>query len=298
MTDDATAPGGAPSNSPPIGTPPGGTLTVGTWTVARLGYGAMRLCGPGVWGEPADPSVAPRVLRRALELGVSLIDTADAYGPEVNERQIADALHPYPPGLLIATKGGLTRPGPGRWVPDGRPERLLTTCEASLRRLRLERIGLYQLHAPDPRIPFEDSLGALIRLREQGKVQHIGLSNVSVAQLRRAREMVEIVSVQNRYNLFDRDSDDVLAECERAGIAFLPWRPILGGQATSEARVGAAAQVARRHGCTPLQLAIAWLLARSTVMLPIPGTASLSHLEENMAAARIRLSADDMRALA
>jgi pyridoxine 4-dehydrogenase len=276
---------------------PGGTITVGQWTVARLGFGAMRLCGPGVWGEPADPSVAPRVLHRALEMGVGLIDTADAYGPEVNERQIACALHPYPPGLLIATKGGLTRPGPGHWVPDCRPERLVTTCEDSLRRLKLDSIGLYQLHSPDPRVPFEDTLGALIRLREQGKVQHIGLSNVSVRQLRLAGEMVEIASVQNRYNMFDRHSDDVLGECERAGIAFLPWRPVLGGEPPSGPKAEALARLAREKGATVMQVAIAWLLARSPVMLPIPGTASLAHLEENMGAARIRLGEEDMRAL-
>lgn len=280
---------------------PGGAISLGRWTVARIGFGAMRLCGPGIWGEPADASTAPAVLRRALDLGVSLIDTSNAYGPEVNEKQIAEALYPYPPDLLIATKGGLTRPGPGRWVPDGRPEQLMAACEGSLRRLRLESIGLYQLHSPDPRVPFEESLGALIRLREQGKVQHIGLSNVSVAQLRRARAEVEIVSVQNRYNLFGRDSEDVLAECERIGIAFLPWRPVLGGQAFSGLASGsqsdALARLSRQYGATPTQLAIAWLLARSPMMLPIPGTASVAHLEENMAVAGIRLSAEDMRAL-
>lgn len=275
---------------------PGGTISIGGWTVARLAFGAMRLCGPGIWGAPDDATAAPAVLRRALDLGVSLIDTANAYGPEVNENQIAAALHPYPPGLLIATKGGLIRPGPNRWEPDGRPEQLVAACEASLRRLRLESIGLYQLHSPDPRVPFEDSLGALIRLREQGKVQHIGLSNVTAAQLRRARAAVEIVSVQNRYNLFDRQSDDVLAECERAGIAFLPWRP-LGGERPSGVRATVLARLGRQYGATTQQLAIAWLLARSPVMVPIPGTASVAHLEQNMAAAGVRLTPEDMHGL-
>lgn len=277
---------------------PGGAIRIGgALTVARLGFGAMRICGPGVWGAPPDPEPGRRLLRRAVELGVSLIDTADAYGPEVNERQIADALYPYPQGLVIATKGGIVRPGPGRWDPDGRPEHLRRACESSLRRLRLERIDLYQLHCPDPRVPFAESIGALAQLQAEGKVRHIGLSNVSVAQLRRAQQQVAVASVQNRYNVLDRSSDDVLAECERSGIAFLPWRPVAAGS------LGGAGQrtlqrVARRRGATEMQVAIAWLLARSPVMLPIPGTASLAHLEENMAAAHLPLSPEELRELA
>ena len=272
----------------------GGTVIIGgDMPVHRLGFGAMRLCGPGVWGEPADPAQAKGVLKRVLELGITLIDTADAYGPEVNERLIAETLHPYPEEIVIATKGGLTRPRPESWDRNGRPEHLRAACEASLRRLRLQRIDLYQLHAPDPRVPLEDSVGTLADLQTAGKIRHIGLSNVSVDELRRARRIARIVSVQNRYNLSDRSSEGVLAECEQEGIVFLPWRPLeAGGHGT-----GALATVARRHGATPVQVAIAWLLARSPVMAPIPGTSSLAHLEENAAAARLRLSADDLRDL-
>jgi aryl-alcohol dehydrogenase-like predicted oxidoreductase len=275
----------------------GGTLTIGgDLAVRRLGFGAMRLCGPGVWGEAPDPAAARRVLCRAVELGITLIDTADAYGPEINERFLAETLHPYPPGLAIATKGGLTRPHRETWNRDGRPEHLRAACEASLRRLRLERIDLYQLHAPDPRVPFADSIGALAELRAAGKIRHVGLSNISVDQLRRARRIVPVASVQNRYNFADRGSDDVLAACAAEGIAFLPWHPLdAGGIARS---TGAVAAVAGRHGVTPAQVAIAWLLARSPVMAPIPGTSSLAHLEENAAAADLRLSGDDLRALA
>lgn len=276
---------------------PGGTITIGSdLTVGRLGFGAMRLCGPGVWGEPNDPPAARRVLQRAVDLGVTLIDTANAYGPEVNERQIAEALHPYPAGLVIATKGGLTRPGPGRWTPDGRPEYLRAACEASLRRLKLERIDLYQLHSPDPRVPFEESVGALAALQATGKIRHIGLSNVSVEQLQQARRIVAIASVQNRFNLADRSSDAVISACQEAGIAFLPWYPLsAGGSATGAGTLGS---VARRHGVAPVQVAIAWLLARAPVVLPIPGTSQIVHLEENMAAASLRLTAEDLRALA
>lgn len=274
----------------------GGTLALGgDLPVRRLGFGAMRLCGPGVWGEPPDPAAARRVLARAVELGVTLIDTADAYGPGVNERLIADALHPYPEGLVIATKGGLTRPRREAWTANGRPEHLRAACDASLRRLRLERIDLYQLHAPDPHVPFAESVGALADLRAAGKIRHVGLSNVGVEQLRRARRIVPIVSVQNRYNLSDRSSEDVLAECEKDGIAFLPWYPLAAGGHARDGR--ALAEVARRHGATTAQVAIAWLLARSPVMAPIPGTASLAHLEENVAAARLTLSAEDLGAL-
>jgi pyridoxine 4-dehydrogenase len=275
---------------------PGGTLAIGgDMTVHRLGFGAMRLCGPGVWGEPLDPSAAKRVLLRAVELGISLIDTADAYGPGVNERFIAETLYPYPNGLVVATKGGLTRPRREAWTRDGRPEHLRTACDESLRRLRVERIDLYQLHAPDPRVPLEESVGALAALRSIGKIRHIGLSNVNVDELRRAQRIVPIVSVQNRYNVSDRASDAVLAECEKAGIAFLPWYPLAAG---AEAKgSGALGRVARRHRATPAQAAIAWLLARSPVMVPIPGTSSLEHLEENVAAAAMRLSAEDLTEL-
>ena len=289
----------SPQSDPPAATgrsDPGGSLTIGgDMLVGRLGYGAMRLCGPGVWGEPHDPEGAHKVLRRAIELGVTFIDTADAYGPEVNERFIAETLHPYPEGLVVATKGGLTRPRREAWDRDGRPEHLRAACEGSLKRLRLERIDLYQLHAPDPRVPFEDSVGTLAELRAEGKIRHIGVSNVSVDQLRRARRLAPIVSVQNRYNVADRSSDDVLAECTREGIAFLPWHPLeSGGSAGGK---GALARVAAGHKATPAQIAIAWLLARSPVMLPIPGTSSLAHLEENIAAARIQLPPEDLAEL-
>jgi len=275
---------------------PGGSLTIGgDMVVGRLGYGAMRLCGPGVWGEPGDPEAARTVLRRVVELGVTFIDTSDAYGPEVNERFIADTLHPYPEGLVVATKGGLTRPRREAWDRDGRPEHLRVACAASLRRLRLERIDLYQFHAPDPRVPFEDSVGALAELRSEGKIRHIGLSNVSVDQLRKALRLAPIASVQNRYNIADRSSEDVLAECTREGIAFLPWYPLeAGGSAGGK---GALARVAARHKATPAQIAIAWLLAHSPVMLPIPGTSSIAHLEENVAAAGIQLSPEDLAEL-
>jgi pyridoxine 4-dehydrogenase len=274
----------------------GGTITIGgDLTVHRLGFGAMRLCGPGVWGEPLDPSAAKRVLTHAVELGITLIDTADAYGPEVNERFIAETLYPYPEGLVIATKGGLTRPRREAWNTNGRPEHLLAACEGSLRRLRLERIDLYQLHAPDSRVPLEDSVGALADLQAAGKIRHIGLSNVSIDELRRARRIVPIVSVQNRYNVSDRASEDVLAVCEKEGIAFLPWYPLAAGGHASAG--GALARVAHRHRATPVQVAIAWLLARSPVMVPIPGTASVAHLEENAAAASIRLSTEDLKEL-
>jgi aryl-alcohol dehydrogenase-like predicted oxidoreductase len=275
---------------------PGGVITIGgDMPVARLGFGAMRLTGPSIWGEPRDPAEARRVLGRVVELGLNFIDTAEAYGPEINERLIAETLHPYPAGLVIATKGGLSRPGPDRWDRDARPERLRASCEGSLRRLRLERIDLYQLHAPDPRVPFEDSVAALADLRAEGKIRHIGLSNVSTDQLHLALGRVAIVSVQNRYNIFDRSSDDVLVECERAGIAFLPWRPIAdASHPTEDARREALDQIARRRRATPIQIAIAWLLARSPMMIPIPGTSSVVHLEENVAAARIELSPEEL----
>jgi len=258
-----------------------GTLTIGgDLKVHRLGFGAMRITGPGVWGAPPDRAGAIRVLRRALELGVNLIDTADSYGPNVSEEIIAEALHPYPPGLVIATKGGLTRSGPGNWGRDGRPAHLRAACEGSLRRLRLARIDLYQLHAVDPKVPLAESLGELARLQSEGKIRHIGVSNVSAAELASARRTVTVVSVQNRYNVADRSSEDVLKDCEAAGIAFIPWFPLGAGRDAANA-----------------QHVLAWLLARSPVMLPIPGTSSVAHLEENVAAAAVRLSEKQKEAL-
>jgi len=267
----------------------------GDLTVRRMGFGAMRLTGQGIWGEPPDRARAHAVLRRAVELGVNLIDTADSYGPEVSERIIAEALHPYPPGLVIATKGGLTRSGPGQWHRNGRPAHLRKACEGSLARLRVERIDLYQLHAVDAKVPMEDSLGELIKLRSEGKIRHIGLSNVGVDQLQRARALVPIVSVQNRYNLSDRASEDVLQLCARDGLGFLPWYPVGAGDLTRPG--GPLDRAARAHGATPAQVALAWLLLRSPVMLPIPGTSSVEHLEENVAAAALSLDDAEMAAL-
>jgi aryl-alcohol dehydrogenase-like predicted oxidoreductase len=270
------------------------TFTLGDLPVRRLGFGAMRITGPGIWGPPADREQAIAVLRRAVELGVNLIDTADSYGPAVSEELIAEALHPYPDDVVLATKGGLRRPGPHQWRPDGRPEHLRTVCEESLRRLRLDRIPVYQLHRPDPRVPLEDSVGALVDLQHEGKIRHIGLSNVTVAELDRALALTPVVSVQNRYSPVDRRSDDVLARCEADAIGFLPWAPLESGSIADEAALG---RVAAAHDATPHQIAIAWLLARSPVMLPIPGTGSVAHLEENVAAGAIELSADELAAL-
>jgi aryl-alcohol dehydrogenase-like predicted oxidoreductase len=273
-----------------------GTLELGgDLPVNRLGFGAMRLCGPGVWGESEDPRAAETVLRRAVELGVNLIDTADAYGPEVNERQILRALHPYPESLVIATKGGYTRQGPGRWRTNGRPKRLREACEGSLRRLKLDRIDLYQLHRPDRRVPFENSVLALAELREEGKIRHVGLSNVGVEEISLALDIVPIVSVQNRYNLNDRSSEAVVEACEREGIAFIPWYPLGTGKLARPG--GPVDEIAGRHGATPAQVALAWLLARSPMMLPIPGTSSVKHLEENVAAADLRLTHGDLATL-
>ena len=273
-----------------------GTITIGgDLTVNRMGFGAMRLTGPGIWGEPADTEVARRVLRRAIELEVNFIDTADSYGPEVSERLIAEALRPYPAGLVIATKGGLLRDGPGIWRPDGRPSHLRSALEGSLRRLDLEHIDLYQFHRPDPKVPFAESVGALVRMKEEGKIRHIGLSNVDVRQIEQALGATEIVSVQNRYNLEDRDSERVLSACEARGLAFLPWNPLdVGRLATA---VGRLDQLAAQREATPGQIALGWLLARSPVMLPIPGTGSVAHLEENVAAAAIRLSPAEVEQL-
>jgi aryl-alcohol dehydrogenase-like predicted oxidoreductase len=272
-----------------------GTVTLGgDLEVRRLGFGAMRLTGDGIWGPPDDREEARAVLRRAVDLGVDLIDTADSYGPNVSEELIAEALHPYPGGLVIATKGGLTRSGPGRWSPDCRPEHLREACEGSLRRLRLERIDVYQLHTVDPNVPLEESVGALVELRDAGKVAHIGLSNVNAQQLVRAREIVPIVSVQNRYSVEDRASEPVLEECDRNGIAFIPWFPLAAGRLAGR---GPITRIARAHDATLFQVALAWLLARSPVMLPIPGTSSVEHLEENVAAAGLRLAQEEFEEL-
>jgi aryl-alcohol dehydrogenase-like predicted oxidoreductase len=252
----------------------------------------MRITGDGIWGPPDDPEEAKRLLRRVVERGVDLIDTADSYGPEVSENLIAEALHPYPDGLLIATKGGLRRSGPGQWPRDARPERLKECCEASLRRLKLDRIDLYQLHSPDNRVPLEESMGALKELRDEGKIRHIGVSNVSVEELERARAVVEVVTVQNRYNLEDRSSEDVLDACEAEGIGFIPWWPLAVGRLAEPG--GPLDRIAGEHDATPAQIALAWLLARSPVMLPIPGTSSIEHFEENLAAAEIELSPDEV----
>jgi pyridoxine 4-dehydrogenase len=270
----------------------------GDLSVNRLGFGAMRITGRGVWGDPPDVAAAVRVLQRAASLGVTFIDTADSYGPGNSESLIARALHPYSAEVVIATKGGLVRPGPDHWNRNARPEHLRQACEASLQRLRRERIDVYQLHAPDPKVPLEDSIGELVRLKSEGKIRHIGVSNFSVAELERCARLTPIVSVQNRYNLEDRDSDDVLAYCEAKGIAFLPWAPLGSGRhARGSGSLRALARVAERHGITVGQATIAWLLGRSPVMLPIPGTGSSAHLEENIAAASARLTPQDMREL-
>jgi pyridoxine 4-dehydrogenase len=269
------------------------TFTIGgDLEVGRLGFGAMRITGEGIWGPPDDPEEAKRLLRRVVERGVNLIDTADSYGPEVSENLIAEALHPYPDGLVIATKGGLRRTGPGEWPRDARPERLKECCEASLRRLKLERIDLYQLHSPDSKVPYEDSVGALKELQDEGKIRHVGVSNVSVEELEQARAIVEVVTVQNRYNLEDRDSEDVLEACEAASIGFIPWFPLAVGRLAEPG--GPLDAIAREHDATPAQIALAWLLARSPVMLPIPGTSSIEHFEENLAAAEIDLSPEQV----
>jgi aryl-alcohol dehydrogenase-like predicted oxidoreductase len=267
----------------------------GELAVNRLGFGAMRITGEGIWGWPPDRENALKVLRRAVELGVNLIDTADAYGPETSELLIAEALHPYPEGLVIATKGGLTRPGPGQWVPNGRPEHLKQAVEGSLKRLRLERIDLYQLHTVDTKVPIEESLGALKQMQDAGKIRHIGLSNVDPDEIARARKIVPIVSVQNRYNIEDRKSENVLVYCEKENLGFLPWFPIGGGGGLKpENPLNVAAKA---HAVSVVQIALAWLLERSPVMLPIPGTASLAHLEQNVAAARLKLTPEEWKAI-
>ncbi|MER5455884.1 aldo/keto reductase [Micromonospora sp. NPDC002389] len=274
-----------------------GTYRIGgELTVDRLGYGAMQITGPGVWGDPKDPAEAVRVLRRAYELGVTFIDTADSYGPFVSELLIKEALHPYADNLVIATKAGLTRGGPGVWRPVGRPEYLRQQCELSLRHLGLESIGLYQLHRIDAKVPLEDQLGELVLLRQEGKIQHIGLSEVTVAQVEAARRIAPIVSVQNLYNVADRSAEEVLTYCEANDIAFIPWFPIATGELARPG--GPLDAISTEHGATPAQLALAWLLRRSPVMLPIPGTSSVAHLEENVAAATIELTDAEYESLA
>jgi aryl-alcohol dehydrogenase-like predicted oxidoreductase len=270
-----------------------GVLSIGgDLVVNRFGFGAMRITGQGAWGEPKNRAEVIAVLRRAVELGVNLIDTADAYGPFISEQLIAEALTPYPEDLVIATKAGLIRPGPTQWQPDGSPEHLKESCDASLRRLGLEQIPLYQFHRVDPSVPLAESIGALVELKEAGKVRHIGLSNVSVEQLREAQRFTPIATVQNRFNLGDRSSAPVLEACEQEGIAFLPWAPIVGAEDDS-----AAVEIARTHGVSATQIALAWLLEYSKVMLPIAGTSSTSHLEENLAATAVSLSAEEVARL-
>lgn len=266
----------------------------GDLKVNRLGFGAMRITGPGIWGWPPDRENAKKVLRRAIELDVNLIDTADAYGPETSELLIAEALSPYSKDLVIATKGGLTRPGPGDWVPNCRPEYLSQCVDKSLKRLRLERIDLYQLHTVDRKVPIQESVGALKKAQDAGKIRHIGLSNVTVKDIELATKVAPIVSVQNRYNLNDHESQDVLDYCEKEKMGFLPWAPIGGSGRTSLTRSGNSLEAeAKRHNCNPVQLALAWLLQKSSVMLPIPGTENIAHLEQNMAAAKIQLSPEE-----
>jgi pyridoxine 4-dehydrogenase len=260
----------------------------GDLEVKRLGFGAMRITGEGIWGPPRNHDAAITVLRRAVELGVNLIDTADSYGPYVSEELIAEALLPYPDDLVIATKGGLERTGPGQWPRNGRPEHLKAACEGSLRRLQVDRIDLYQLHSPDENVPYAESVGALKELQAEGKIRHIGVSNVSVEQLAEARSIVDVVTVQNRYNLIDREDDDVLDVCDRDHIGFIPWFPLEAGRLSEPG--GVVDGVAERHGATTSQVALAWLLQRSPVVLPIPGTGSAEHLEENVAAAQLRLA--------
>jgi aryl-alcohol dehydrogenase-like predicted oxidoreductase len=290
-----------PNNQSVASQPPGlaakaGELLIGNdLNVVRLGYGAMRITGKGVWGPPQDRAEAIRVLRRAVELGINFIDTADSYGPAISEELIAEALHPYPANLVIATKGGFDRPGPDKWVENGRPEHLRAACEGSLRRLRLERIDLYQLHRIDPKVPADDQLGTLKALQAQGKIRHIGLSEVSVKQIQHAKTIVPIVSVQNRYSVTDRGSEDVLKFCEQEKMAFIPWFPLAAGELSGGK--SALRQLAERLKATPSQVALAWLLARSPVILPIPGTSKVQHLEENVAAAELKMDESKMQEL-
>jgi aryl-alcohol dehydrogenase-like predicted oxidoreductase len=280
-------------SDPAISAAAAGTIVIGgDLTVNRLGYGAMRITGRGVWGDPPDRDAAKAVLRRAVELDVNFIDTADSYGPAVSEQLIAEALHPYPDDLVIATKGGLERPGPDRWTTNGRPDHLRQACAGSLQRLRLDRIPVYQFHRPDPRVPLDESIGTLVELQQEGKIHHIGLSNASARQLRQAQALAPIVSLQNRYNVADRGSDALVDLGAKESIAFLPWAPI---QDLDRNRT--VATIAEGHAATPTQVVLAWLLARSPAMLPIPGTVSVAHLEENVAAAALRLGDDEIAAI-
>jgi pyridoxine 4-dehydrogenase len=277
----------------PLSAANAGTIDVGgDLTVNRLGFGAMRITGPGIWGDPPNLDMAKAALRRAVELDVTFIDTADAYGPEVSESLIAETLFPYPDDLVIATKGGLIRPGPGRWEPDGRPEHLRQACEGSLRRLRLDQIPLYQFHRPDPNVPLAESIGALAELKDEGKIRHIGVSNFSEAQLQAAERVTPVVSVQNRYNAADRSSESMVDLCEQESLAFLPWAPI-----QDAGQNPAVTEASRRHGATPNQIVLAWLLARSPQILPIPGSGNPEHVAQNIAAASIALSADEITAM-
>jgi pyridoxine 4-dehydrogenase len=270
-----------------------GTIDVGgDLTVNRLGFGAMRITGSGIWGDPTDREEAKRVLRRAVDLEVNFIDTADSYGPDVSEELIAEALHPYPDDLVIATKGGLVRPGPGTWEADGRPEHLREVCEGSLRRLRLEQIPLYQFHRPDPKVPLTDSIGTLIELKNEGKIRHIGVSNVTEAELHVASSLTPVVSIQNRFNASDRSSESLVDLSEQEGFVFLPWAPIIDPD-----KVAAVGNAAKAHGATVQQVVLAWMLARSPQILPIPGTGSVEHLEENVAAASLELTREEVAAI-
>jgi aryl-alcohol dehydrogenase-like predicted oxidoreductase len=270
-----------------------GTIGIGRdLTVNRMGFGAMRITGAGIWGDPPDRDTAKAVLRRVVELGINFIDTADSYGPAVSEELIAEALHPYPDDLVIATKGGLERTGPNQWPVNGRPEHIKEVCDESLRRLRLDEIPLYQQHRPDPTVPYEETIGALVELKEQGKIRHVGLSNVDEGHLRTAQQMVPVVSVQNRYNVTDRRSESMLELCEQEQIAFLPYSPVQDFEDNA-----VVADTAARHGVTVMQVLLAWLLARSPVMLPIPGTGSVAHLEENTTAATIALDPAEVAAI-
>lgn len=272
------------------------TLTIGgDLPVHRLGFGAMRITGEGIWGPPRDHDAAIALLKHVVAGGVDFVDTADSYGPNVSEELIAEALFPYPRGLVIATKVGLLRSGPGKWHPDGRPEHIRASCEGSLKRLRLAQIHVYQFHRPDPQVPFEESVGAFAELRAEGKIRHVGLSNVDAAELAKAREIVEIVSVQDRYNLADRGSEDVLDICQRDGIAFIPWFPLAAGDLAQPG--GTLDRIASRHRARPSQIALAWLLRRSHVMTPIPGTSSIAHFDENMQSEQIALSDDEFEEL-
>lgn len=284
------------STAPTLSTQSSGTFSLGGKTsVHRLGFGAMRITGEGIWGPPRDRQEAIRVLKRAVALGIDFIDTADSYGPYVSEELIAEALHPYPKGLIIATKGGLVRTGPNQWHPVGRPEYLQQEVEMSLRRLKLERVDLWQLHRIDPKVPVEESLAPIKKLQEQGKILHVGLSEVKPHEIEQARKVINIVSVQNQYNLGDRQHEDVLQYCDKHNIAFIPWIPVAAGKLARPG--GPLDQAAKRHGNTVAQLSIAWLLHHSPVMLPIPGTSSVKHLEENVASASVQLSAEEWKTI-